>query len=402
MITAEEISEFKKTHHSLEKRMEEIGKNQCYTIMKLSEWLEELINNIESVREKGKAMQNSAVSTKIKIAKKGIRISKEVKYFENRVAVEFEKNNISEDVGKRFISIIKSIKDNDMPLAKKEFSYFEEISESNKEYEISKEEMKEKDLILKREQLEVKELLKEISELEKETVDLKKSGRYENLLKNLEKLEKIREAYLHSLLSKPVTELLNDVENHSMEDIFPVFPGKEKMTELQEFFSEYPEFGKCDIGKLCEVSEYNEKKLSHFCSEPSKFKKMVLGNKKLFETINALEQTTFLAVDDENKKVMNFYAEKIEGAQEIVEQIRLLSKEKNSCKEEYQKNKRIENRRKELSKYSKKELEKKLKDIEVLLELLHSNPEDAAENTAEHVKEQGMFSKIMSFFKGGS
>jgi hypothetical protein len=260
-----------------------------------------------------------------------------------------------------------------MDPAKKEFEYFGEIIELSKRYEKAEEEMKEKDRILKREQVRIEKILTEMSELEKETFDLGKVLSYENLLKNLEKLEKLREIYIHSLLSEPVAGLLEDIEEYSLKDYHQALPGKGETAELKEFLSEYPAFGKCDVNQLCEFFEYSEKKLSHICPETSRFRRLVVGNKNLFETILSLEKTSFLAVDDENEKVMDFYAERIEGAQEIVEQTRQLRKEKYSCREEYEKNKKIEKRKEELSKYSKNGLEAELRDTEHLLELLHSN-----------------------------
>jgi len=246
----------------------------------------------------------------------------------------------------------------------------------SKRYERAEEQMKEEDRILKREQLRIGKILAEMSELEKETVDSEKVRRYEDLLKNLEKLEKFRGAHIRSLLSEPLVELLRDVEKYPLEYYCQLFPGKEEMTELKKFFSEYPAFGRCNVSQLCEFLGYSEKKLSHVCPETSRFRRLVMGNKSLFETICSLEQTTFLAVDDENEKIMDFYSERIEGAKEIVGQIRELRKEKHSYREEYEKSKQIEKRKEELSRYSKKELEAELRDIEHLLGLLHSDHPD--------------------------
>jgi hypothetical protein len=373
MLTSEEILKLKREHHSLEKRMEKIEKNQRYAIVKLSERLKGLIAEIESVREKGKTMWNPDLSTRIKISKKGVKLLKDLNYFVIDVEGEFKKGNISEDVGKRFASLAKLIRGNRMDVAKKEFEYFEEIVESSKKYEKTEGEMKEQDRILTKEQARIEAILAEMSELEKETVDSGKVLGYENLLKNLEKLGKLRETYIHSLLSEPVSELLEYIERYSLKDYFQALPGKGETAELRQFLSEYPVFGKCDVSQLCEFFGYSEKKLSHICPETSRFKKLVLGNKSLFETILLLEKTTFLAVDDENEKVMDFYAERIQGAREIVEQIRQLRKEKYSYRDEYEKSERIEKRKEELSRYSKNGLEAELGNTKYLLELLHSS-----------------------------
>jgi hypothetical protein len=371
MLTEKEILELKREHHSLEKRMENIEKSQLSTIVKLSEQLKKLMADIESVREKEKNLWNPDINTRIRLSKRGAGLYKELDYFEIGAAGEFEKGNISEDAGKRFMSIGKLVKNNKMNPAKKEFEYFEEIIELSKRYERTTEEIKEEGRTLKGEQLRIEEILAEMSELERETVDLEKVRRYEKLLKKLEKLEEVRRKFIHSLISKPVVELLEDVEKYSLRDYYPL-PGKEETAELKKFFSQYPVFGKCNAGQLCEFFGYSEKKLSHICPETSRFRRVVAEKKSLFETVCSFEKTSFLAVDDENEKIMDFYTG-IEGAKEIVEQIRELRKEKYSYREEYEKKKRIEERKEELSKYSKNELEEELRGIKHLIELLHSD-----------------------------
>ncbi|NYZ74058.1 hypothetical protein H0O00_02865 [Candidatus Micrarchaeota archaeon] len=397
MRSAEEIDRLKKELHGLEKRMEKIGTVQLPTVIRLSERLIELMSEIESTREKEKSLWNPAVITRIKIAKKEFGLFKGLNYFEREVAGEFEKGNVPEDAGRRFILIAKLIKDNKMQSAKKEFGYFEEIIELSRRYEKAAEEMKEEERILGREQFRIEKILAEMSELEKEAVDLEKAHRYEELLGDLERLKTAREAYLHSLLSMPVVELLGEIEKHPLKDHYRFFPGKEEMAGLKRFFSEYPVFGKCDAGQLCEFFGYSEKKLSHVCPETSRFRKVVLGNRRLFETLSTLHHTDFLAVDDGDGKVMDFYAERIGGAREIVERIMELRKEKRSDREEYEKRGQIEKRKAELSKYSKTELEAELKGIRHLLGLLHSEaPAKDAEGEGGLLSGFGLFLKKLT------
>ena len=398
MISAEEISGLKKAHHALEERMEKIGKGRCSAIIKLSGMLEGLIADIESTLEKEKKLWNPAVITRVKLAKKGIKFAKELNYFEMWVATELKKGSIPEDSGKRFMSIVKLVKADKMPAAKEEFGYFGEIIELSKEYERAGEELKEQEKALMREQLRIEKALAEMSALEKETVDLEKVRRHGGLLENLEKLREARAAYIRSMLSKPVAELLGDAEKHSLGDYCSAFPGKEGMAELRAFFSEYPAFGRCSAGQLCEFFGYSEKKLSHICPETSKFRRIVMGNRNFFEAVRSLEQTAFLAVDDEDEKAMDFYAERVEGAQGIVGQIRELGKEKHSDREEYEKNARIEKRREELSKYSKKDLEAQLAEVRHLLELFHSSPPEEGAKETDGGK-PGLLSGFGSFLK---
>ena len=71
--------------------------------------------------------------------------------------------------------------------------------------------------------------------------------------------------------------------------------------------------------QLCELFTYSEKKLSHIYPETSEFRRVVQSDREWFENVHDLERTTFLAIDDENEKVMNFYAERIDEWQEILE-----------------------------------------------------------------------------------
>ncbi len=397
MLGEGELLKLKKSHHDLGERMEKIGKVQYSAIIELSKMLEGLMADIESVREKEKSMWNPAVITRVKLAKKGMKFAKELNYFEMWVTNGLKEGKIPEDAGKRFRSIIKLIKSDKMPAAKREFGHFEELIKLNEAYERAEEELEEQEKALMKEQSRIEKLLAEISALEKKTVNQEKARRHLELLKSLEMLREARAAYIRSLLSRPVAELLSDTEGHSIGNYCSPFPGKEGMAELKAFFSEYPSFGKCSTAQLCEFFGYSEKKLSHICPETSKFRRIVMGNRTFFESLRSLEQTSFLAADDEDEKAMDFYSEKVEGAKEIVIRIRELGKEKHLDKEEYEKNIRIEKRREELSKYSKDDLEAELGNIAHLLEILHSTPEEDAEEAGG--EKPGLLSGFGSFLK---
>ena len=395
----EEVLQLKKTHFESEKRMEEIGKEQFSTIIEMSEWLGNLIENIESTQERGKELENAAVSPRIKLMKKSIKLSKELKNLEEKVVKAFDEGKISKDTGKKFAAVTKAIKKNKISLAKEEFGYFEEIMELSRTYENAKEEFEKKERALIKEKARAGALLEEIRNLEKETVARDKVKRYGDFLKNIETLESLRKEYISTLASKPVLELLDDMENDSLEEYsFPSI-GNEKLGKLRVFISVNAQLKNYNVGQICELFNSSEKKLMHICPV-SEFRQIVAANKKWFETVRDLKRTDFLTIDDRNEKTMKFYSGKIDNASSVVEQITRLQDEKDACRKEYERNKRIEKRKKELSKYSKDELEKEMKEAERLLELLHSKTEER--NEATEGKEDGessLLSKIRSFFE---
>ena len=376
-----EISEFKEKHYELERRVEKVGRKQCISVSKLSDALKDIIDDIESTVERDKELWNPDISTKIKLAKKGIKLSKKLKYFEGDVVREFDAGNISQDIGKRFIAVIKAYQNNKKDDANRKFAYLLEIRELYMEYEASKQEMEKKEELLRKKQHKEIALLEELSQVQKATIDEGKVRSYEKFLKDMQELEKAREDHFSSLAAKPMTELLEQAE--SLRDYFTGMPGKEEMKEIRKFFSDYPDIGAYRIGQVCEMFDFNEKKLSHVCQETIRFRKVIKENRKWFEMLRDLEKTRFL--DPADEKSLDFYSKN--GAK-IVERIRAF-KDREACKKEYERKLELEKKREELSGYSKDDLEAELRETESLLEFLHEKPEI----------EEGLLSRISSFFK---
>ncbi|MCX6774324.1 MAG: hypothetical protein NTY68_05010 [Candidatus Micrarchaeota archaeon] len=159
MTSAEEITELKKKLSALERKLEKIGKSQRSAVVNLSSQIGEIINGIESVQENGKAISNLSLSPRIRLAKKAMLLGKGLRHFEMDVQSEFDKDLISEEIGDKFMSIIKLIRENKMQLAKEGMGYFEDIVALSRECEMMEEEISKKDKILKKEQFRIQKAL---------------------------------------------------------------------------------------------------------------------------------------------------------------------------------------------------------------------------------------------------
>ena len=146
MTTEEEIRELKKTHKDLAKRVETIGTSHRPATLKLAKQLKLLMAEIEDVQEKGKSVWNPAVSTRIKMAKRAMELSKDSVYFERWAASEFQKGNLPEATGKRLASVARLAREGKIPAAKEEFAYFEDIIKLNDSYEKAEEDLKDDEL----------------------------------------------------------------------------------------------------------------------------------------------------------------------------------------------------------------------------------------------------------------
>jgi hypothetical protein len=393
MPSADESSKLKAARYDLGKRIDAIGKEQFPEIVKLSVQLKELIEDIESTQEKEKGLYNPAIITRMRIAKKGFKLSKEISHFEMEVARGFEGNRVTKDAGKRFISIAKLMKENKMAQAKIEFRHFEDIIGLQKRCEKADADIHEMREGLRKERTRMKLLQEEMSVLEKEVVDQEKVRRYWELASAKEELVGIRERYIESLVSLPVAEMLGRIG--SLRERLPRFPDESAITELKKFFSDYPELGSMDAWQLCACFDYNDKKLSHICPETTRFRKTVVENRAFFETMRDLKQTTSLAADIEDEDALVFFSKKAEVARRIVERIRELKKDKLSDREEYEKSERIRKRKEELSGISKEALEADLEANGRLLKILDSD------DSKGWGREPGLLSGILSIFRGG-
>ncbi len=397
MFSVEELSDLKRSYKRLADEIDRIGKGRFESALRLSGKLKDLMAEIEETNEREKSLYNPAMITRMKIAKRGFELSKSLREFEIEVAAGFEKGEVSEDAGKRFMSITKLIKVGNIQKAKDEFRYFEKINELDRDYKAAGEEIQDKEKQLRREQVRVEKMLAEMAEIEKSAIDTGKAIRYEELSKELEEIQEVRKRYVHSVLTTPVAELLGNPQRYPLKEAISSYPAKEQLDELVGFLSEYPDFGKCDAGQLCGFFGYSEKKLSHICPETTRFKKAVLGNREFFETISSLDKNASLITNAEDQKILDLIAGMEEGAEEIVGRIAVISKEKDACREEYEKNERIRKKREELSGYPKDGLEAELKDIARLLDVLHSdNPKTGDENRG------GLFSIFGRLLKKGA
>lgn len=397
MMGREEIADFKKKHFAMENEIGEIGTKQFPSIVKLAGMLKDLMDGIEGIQEKEKKLHDPHVSERIRIMKKGIKLAKNVKYFEDNVVIEFSQGNIQEKTGKKFVEITKLIKKNQMPMARKDFGHFQKMLDLHKAYEESREKMRTEEKILRKELHQAESTLAGIAWLEQQKIDLEKLRKYQEWQESALKLEKFRQDYLISLSARPAAELL---ENEFLAGSqFPSQSQKEKIRVIQEFFSRYPELKKYTAAQICGLFSASEKKLSHVCPETSRFRNSIVENKQIFETLHSLSRTDLLAINPDDSATMEFYSKNVPGAESPVAKLREIAPKKQECEAECQKQKKMDEKRKELEGVSREKLEAHLEETQFCIELLDSAPEGPQPEEKEEKKES-LFSKVASFFRG--
>jgi len=392
MISRDEILETKQKVHELDEKIGKIGKEQFPSVIRLAGALKEILDGIEGIKQREQAMHDPHVNKRIKLMKQGIKLGKNIKYFEDNIVLEFDAGNLTEEMGKKFVAITKLIKKNQMPVAVLQFKYFEDILDLDEQYAQAKEKLESEEEALQKEEYRIKALQESLLELESQEVDKAKVEEYKQYLANLEKIEKIRFDYLSSLSAESVGTL---VENQYLISQLPS-PQTQDVSEIRSFLGEYPRVGTLRMLQLTELFSASDAKLSHICAETSKFKRVILENKSFFDNLHNIAQTNFLALNFEDEKVMEFYTKK--GAKDILAQIKAASTNKEELKAEYEKHQKIEEKKEELKEYSQEQLEAELKQIRSNLELLNSEYMPNAQSPRAE-KGEGFFSRLGSFFK---
>jgi hypothetical protein len=381
---AEDIRSLKKELREIERGLGGLQGERLAAVVALSERMKGLLGEIEEVKEKEKSSWNPAFSTRVKMARKGYRLSKALHNLRAEVASEFEKGDITEDAGKRFISIINLWEDSKKEEAKREFRHFEKLLEMGRRQAETSGRLDAIGKGLRRERAKAEGLLGEISAMKGERIDEGKVSRYKELQGELRKLEGLRKEYISSLASKPVMVSLGELGR--LQEHFTDFPPEAERAQLAEFLSRYPGFRDASAERLCEYLSYSDKKLSHVCPETTLFRRLVGGQRRFIEALADAGASTILSVDDE--KALDFLAAEA-GGDGIVRRIRLLREDEAACKEEFEKAGRVERMRKDLSGHSKSALEAEIAELDRLLKLLEDGPE---------TEETGLLAKISSLF----
>lgn len=398
MVDKQDILNIKKNIHDSEKKINEIGEEQFPYVIKLSEWLLEIMEGIDSIQLRGKRAENAAVITRMKVAKQGIKLSKQVKNFEKKVVEEFSKDHISEEIGKKFGNILNLMKAKGFSTSCEEIKFFRDLVKLDKSYKKYKQDLEYIEENLRKDKNRMSKILEELDELENCKIDSEKVEKYSKILSNLGRIKEFRKDYINSLISDPVLQLLASVKDNSLIEFnFPKIQ-RDNLESLIEFFSKNSEFNNYNLAKLSELFDYNEKKLSHVYPETSKFKRIVVSKREWFESILNVERTNFLLFDLSNQRIVNFYSNNSKGAKEIIEN--LLKEKENMAvyKQEYEKNERFKEKTKKLSKYSKTELEKEIQELDSNLETLQTK-QVLEEKPPKETKKEGLFSRFLSFFR---
>jgi hypothetical protein len=370
MLDSEEISKLRRTRQRLKREISAYAEPEGSAALALSLRLKGLIDEIGTTVEKSKTLWNPALETSIKLAKKGMKLSKGVLGFEKEVANEFENGRLSVNMGRRLISVIGHVKSGEVEEAKKEFAYLGRFIDLSKEYSAAEEAVREAGRVLRREENRVQKVQGELVWLEGQAIDETKVARHRELADATALLVKSREEYLSFLLAKPVSELLSAIEAHPLRERLPPpdSPGP--------YLSANPRIAKCSIEEFCGFFDLNEKRLSHLC-DIAGFRKAIAPNRGFFDELRFLRRGKFLAVDVDDDKLLDFYASM--GSGDAVGRIRALRQGRQADREESEKSEHLDKKRAELSKYSKTGLENELENIGRLLAMLESEDEEKSE-----------------------
>lgn len=395
MLNRDNLSKLIDEYNNVKTQINSFDKVQLDEIIDLSEWLQNLIN--ESIRiKKLSSSKDSDIRHLIKMNKKKEKQLRDIYHYEATVNDELGKGAIPNDISKRLLDIVKPLKIDKFDDVNSKFNYFKVLFKYKKTFDDNKDKLvKEKELI-ETEIKHNKQLVKDLKALDNYVINDEQVQLYSTRLIELNKLKVLRSKYVQSLVSLPITNLIEQIINNSLIDYG--FPNKneQELDVIRSFFKEEKYFSKMKVNDVRAMSGFSDDKIRHIYPELSKYKRIILSNMYWFDKISNLQNTEFVLFIDCDEKLINYYVDNIQGAKNVLDMINQDKGQMIDCKRMYELDIKYKGEMDRLSKYSVINLEKEIIDYTINLELINNKDNKNVNNDGN-----ALITKLKSFFKFG-
>jgi len=327
--------------------------------------------------------EHAAFEAKIKFSRKVRRKAKDMKNFEQHLVSEYESKHITLEHGKRMVSIIKLLRSKSTDKARREAAVFYEFLEMGSRLEIADGLLLKKRAQLERFAREAEAKLADFEWLEKELpIDEEKVKRHEEREQLDAQLLKMWQAHVQSLKSLPLCELL---KKEGLGKIgFPSLPASE--AESLTSFLQKNRLEAKTAQQLHEMAGQSEQLLRHLGLDLPLFRQEVAERRDfLFGIIS------FSA--DSHKPELAYLSAHDEIERKLAAKRAELEKTKEEDEKEWQRAGKIVQKKAELAGADRVALEKSLKELRALEDVLDGKAEPA--EAEENKKGKGIVGSIL-------
>jgi len=348
--------------------------------------LADMIEEIEDVSSQMSEKEHAAFEAKIKFSRKVRRKAKDMKNFEQHLVSEYESKHITLEHGKRMVSIIKLLRSKSTDKARREAAVFYDFMEMGSRLEIVDDLLLKKRAQLERFAREAEAKLADFEWLEKELpVDGEKVKRHEEREQLDAQLLKMWQAYVQSLKALPLCELLSKMKEDGLGKIgFPSLPASEADT-LSSFLQKSKLEAKT-AEQLREIAGESEQKLRHLGLDLQLFRQEVVERRDFLFGI-----LSFSA--DSHKPELAYLSAHDEHVRKLAERRAELEKTKEADEAEWTRAGKIKQKKDELAGADRVALEKSLKELRALEDVMDGKAE--SEEKKENKKGKGIVGSIL-------
>jgi len=382
----EEVRALVQEKRQLEAKLRLAGGDDFRFLLEDCSDLAGMIEEIEDVSSQMGEKEHAAFESKVKFSRKVRRKAKDMRNFEQHLVSEYENTHITLEHGRRMVSIIKLLRSKDTAKARREAGEFYSFLEMGSRLEIVDGLLLKKRAQFEREAREVEARLSDIGWLEKEPpIDEERVKRHGEREQLDAQLSKIWQAHVQALKSLPLCELLLKIKEDELGKIgLPGLPASEA-----ESLTSYLEKSKLEgnsAEQLYGMAGQSEQKLRHLGLDLPLFRQEVAARRDFLLGI-----ISFSA--DSHKPELAYLSAHDEGARKLAERRAELGKTKEMDESEWQRAEKIGQKRKELAGESKAALEKTLRELRALQDVLGGKAEPGEEKEKE--KENGIVGSIL-------
>jgi len=370
----------------IEAKLKLAGGDDFHFLLQDCSDLSDIIDEIEDVSSQMGEKEHAAFESKIKFSRKIRRKAKDMKNFEQHLVSEYESKHITLEHGKRMVSIIKLLRSKDTAKARRETAIFYGFLEMGSRLEIINDLLLKKRAQVEREKRGVEAKLSGLEWLEKEPpVDEGKVKRHEERERLDAQLSKMWQAHVQSLKSLPLCALLLKMKEEGLGKIgFPEISAQD--AEALSSFLQKNRLETKTAQELHEMAGESEQKLRHLGLDLPLFRQEVLEREDfLFGIISFSAES--------HKPGLAYLSAHDEAARKLAERRAELERTKGTDDAEWQRAERIGRKKEELAGADKAALEKSLKELRALQDVLDGKVEPAKDK--ENEKGNGIAGSIL-------
>ena len=381
----------------IEEKLVLAGGQEYHFLLEDCSDLLDMISEVSEIKNKKDKKMHAAFETKVKFSRKIRRKAKDLNNFEQKLIKEYDSKHITLEHGRKMVAIVKLLRSSDDEKAQREAAEFYELENLECRLIEIKEILLKKSTQIEKTKRTAASQLADIEWLEKEpALNAEKIDRHTQRTRLKEALQEARTEYIISLESMPLYEILKKVQEQELEKLgFP----KISISDIESLraFLHKAKLEEKSAGQLQDMAQLSEKRLHHLGIDLAGFRKEILTRQTFFLQIMHMQTTDFLSDLTDGSSALTYLSGNSQKAKKTGDEMEALGKTAKEDELEWQRAKKIAEKKSEIAGANKEGLEKTLQELDNLQEIIEGKIIVA--HKEETVKSKRFLDLVKEFIK---